>query len=228
MLEPFGHDLWIADGPAVRFLGTFPYPTRMAVARLADGGLWVWSPIAPDEALSREVAALGPVRHIVAPNKIHHLFLEPWAAAHPEARLYAAPGLAAKRRDLTFHAELDDTPPPAWADEIDQVVFRGSLFMEEVVFFHRPSGTVLVTDLIQRFDPASTTGWRGLLMRLDGLVGPDGSTPREWRASFWNRSAARAAKQKALAWNPDQLLIAHGACAPERGSEALAHGLRWL
>jgi hypothetical protein len=227
-LSQHGPQLFLSEGPVVRFLGAFPYPTRMGVARLRDGALWVWSPVAIDDALAHELDALGRVAHLVAPNKIHHLYLAAWVERYPDARLYAAPGLAAKRPDLSFHAELGDAPDPTWAEEIDQVVFRGSLFMDEVVFFHRPSRTALVCDLIQRFAPDSLHGWRGLLMRLDGLVGPDGSTPREWRASFWNRRPAREALGKALAWNPERLVIAHGELPEENGRDALAHGLRWL
>lgn len=107
----------------------------MALARLADGNLWVWSPIALSGELASAVAALGTVRYIVSPNKIHHLFLSEWAKRWPEARLYAPPGLARKRSDLHFAAELGDQPDPAWAAEIDQVIFRGSVAMQEVAFF---------------------------------------------------------------------------------------------
>ncbi len=175
-----------------------------------------------------EIEALGPVRQLVAPNKLHHLWLGDWAERFPEARLHAPPGLARKRRDLVFHAELGDEPDPAWRDQIDQVVFRGSFLSDEVVFFHRASRTALVCDLVQRFDPRSLAGLSGLLMRLDGLVGPDGSTPRDWRASWWNRRAGRRALRTALAWNPGRLVIAHGTLPEENGREALRRGLRWL
>ena len=189
MLNEIDRDLWIADGPTVSFFG-FPYPTRMAVVRLRDGGLWLWSPIARTPELAGEVEALGPVRHLVAPNRMHHLFLGEWAQAHPGATLWAAPGLARRRRDLAFGGELGDAAEPAWVEDIDQVIFRGSFAMEEVVFFHRASRSAILADLVQKFDPATQRGWRGWLMRMDGLVGPDGSTPREWRASFWKRRAA--------------------------------------
>jgi hypothetical protein len=228
VLRAWGESLWLVDGPKVRFLGAFPYPTRMAVIRLADGGLWLWSPTRLDAALAAELEALGPVRHLVEPNKLHHLWLGDWAARFPEARLYAPPGLARKRCDLAFHAELGDAPEAAWRDQIDQVVFRGSFFMDEVVFFHRASRTALVCDLVQRFDPHSLSGWKGLLMRLDGLVGPDGSTPREWRASWWNRRAGRGALRTAFAWSPARLVIAHGMLPEGDGREALARGLHWL
>jgi hypothetical protein len=228
MLVPLDRDLWLADGPTVPFLAGFPYPTRMAVVRLRDGGLWIWSPIPLDDALASELAALGPVRHLISPNKIHHLFMGTWAEAYPEARLWASPGLAAKRRDLVFQGELGDDPDPAWADDLDQVVFHGSFFMEEVVFFHRASGTALVTDLVQRFPTASLSGWRGWLMRLDGLVGERGSTPREWRATFLNRGAARVARAKALGWKPRRLVIAHGECALENAHDVLERALAWM
>ncbi len=81
-MKEFGPSLYVADGPTVSFLG-FPYPTRMAVARLTDGSAWVWSPIALTSELERAVDSIGPVRHIVSPNKIHHLFLREWAARWP-------------------------------------------------------------------------------------------------------------------------------------------------
>ena len=227
MLEQVGEELWIAEGEPVSFYG-FPYPTRMAVVRLSNGDLWVWSPATLTESLAAELSTLGPVRHLVEPNKLHHLFLPDWVSAYPEARLYAPPGLAKKRRDISFHAELGDVPDKAWAGEIDQVVFRGSLFMEEVVFFHRRSRTALVCDLIQKFDPQTVRGFSGLLMRLDGLVGPKGSTPREWRASFWNRRIARAALRQALEWDVEALVIAHGIWVRTNGREALRRSLAWL
>ena len=227
MLETVDRDLWIADGPTVRFFG-FPYPTRAAIVRLGDGGLWVWSPIRLAEGLAREVSGLGPVHHVIAPNKLHHLFLADWKARWPAARLWAAPGLRARRPDLPFDGDLGDAPDPVWADEVDQVVFRGSFVMEEVVFFHRGSRTAIVTDLIQRFDPATVRGWRGWVMRLDSLVGPSGSTPREWRLTFWPRAAARRAKATVLGWEPERVIVAHGMWARSGGREVIEEGLRWL
>ena len=112
-LQEIADEIWIADGPTVSFYG-FPYPTRMAVVRLENGDLWVWSPVGLDPELRAGVEALGPVRHLVSPNKIHHLFLAEWAKAWPDARLYASPGLARRRLDLDFSAELGDRPEPAW------------------------------------------------------------------------------------------------------------------
>ncbi len=168
------------------------------------------------------------MRHIVSPNKIHHLFLAEWANRLPEALLYAPPGLAQRKPDLRFDAELGDEPVAAWAADIDQVIFRGSLAMEEVVFFHRESRTAIFCDLIQRHPETAMTGWKGMLMKLDSLVGEHGSTPREWRASFLRRSKARAAREKVLSWNPERLLIAHGECAQTNASKIIEEALSWI
>lgn len=206
----------------------FPYPTRMAVVRLSDGSAWVWSPVALTDDIVDFMDTFDSVSHIVSPNKIHHLFLAEWQARWPDARMYAPPGLAKRKPELRFAAELGDEPDAVWAPDIDQVIFRGSLAMEEVVFFHRASRTAIFCDLIQRHPRAAMTGWRGMLMRLDGLVGPNGSTPREWRASFVRRSKARAARDKVLSWNPEQLLIAHGDCAQTGATEIIDRALSWI
>ena len=227
MLEQFGSSLYVADGPTISFFG-FPYPTRMAVARLSDGSVWVWSPIALTPELAEDVQSIGTVRHIVSPNKLHHLFLQAWADRWPTARLYAPPGLARRKPALHFYAELGDEPNPSWEADIDQVVFRGSFAMEEVVFFHRGSRTAIIGDLIQRFPEASISGWKGLVMRLGGLVGEHGSTPGDWRASFLRRGPARAALKKVLGWNPERLLIAHGSCAQTGAAKIIAASLKWI
>ena len=227
MVKEFGPSLYVADGPTVPFL-SFPYPTRMAVARLMDGSAWVWSPIALTPELERAVDSIGPVRHIVSPNKIHHLFLKEWAERWPDARLHAPPGLARRRRDLHFAAELGPEPDPAWAEDIDQAIFGGSLMVDEVAFFHRPSRTAILGDLVQRHDPARIRGPKGMALRIAGVVGEHGSTPREWRASFLRRRPVRTAREKVLAWEPERLLIAHGACATGNATQILARALAWI
>ncbi|MBI4518895.1 MAG: DUF4336 domain-containing protein [Deltaproteobacteria bacterium] len=227
MITQVDGNIWIADGSSVPFLRV-PYPTRMTVVRLSGVSLWICSPIQLDDHLRVAINALGPVRHLVSPNKFHHLFLDEWIRTWPEAKLYASPGLARRRRDLSFDAGLGDQPDAAWTADLDQVIFHGSFVMDEVVFFHRASQTAIITDLVQRFDPTTLRGWRRVVMTLDGMVGPNGSTPREWRLSFWNRAAARRAKRKVLDWNPRRVIIAHGEWIHEDGRAVLERALAWI
>ena len=227
MLEEFGPDLFSVDGPTLSFFGA-PYPTRMVVARLSGGSAWVWSPIALTERLASAVETIGPVRFIVSPNKLHHLFLQDWCRRWPNAIVFAPPGLMRKKPNQPFAATLCDEPDPRWAADIDQVLFRGSFAMEEVVFYHRPSRTAIVGDLIQRFRGSTLHGWKRALMYLGGVVGERGGTPRDWRASFLRRGQARSARARVLAWSPNQLLIAHGECAHSGAKEIIARALSWM
>ena len=226
LLRDFGPNLWVADGPTVSFYG-FPYPTRMALIRLADGGLFVWSPSALTPELKREVDALGPVRHLVSPNRLHHLYLGEWKTAYPQSHLHASPGLRGKRRDLSFDGDLGERPEPAWDGEIDQVPIPGS-FLTEVVFFHRCSATVLFADLLQNFPRDWFRGWRGVLARLDGIVATHPGAPREWRASFVRRKAARAALNRVLEWPIERVLIAHGEPVATDGKAFVRRAFSWL
>lgn len=225
-LLAFAPDLWIAEGPAVSFFG-FDYPTRMAVIRLSDGALFVWSPVRLTETLKREVDALGPVRYLVSPNKLHYLFLPEWKKAYPQARLYASPGLAKKRRDIAFDAELGDAPAAEWAADIDQVMIKGSFALTELAFFHRKSGTAIFNDIIQNFPRGWFKGWKGLLARLDGITAPHPGAPREWRASF-NRRKARESLERILAWPIERVIIAHGELPKTDGAKFVRQALAWL
>lgn len=226
-LTPFAPELWLADGQEVEVIG-FRYPTRMAVIRLSSGGLVVWSPVALNEALAAELAALGEVRHLIAPNSLHHLFLEDWRAAYPKARLHGAPGLAERRPDLLIDAQLEDRPPAAWAGELDQVLMAGNRITTEVVFFHRPSGVVLFTDLLQQFPPGWFRGWRALIARLDLMTEPQPTVPRKFRAAFVDRPAARAALARILQWPAAKVVMAHGAPVEHDGRAFIARAFAWL
>jgi hypothetical protein len=226
-LAPFGENIWVAEGPTVSFYG-FPYPTRMVIVRLMNGQLFVWSPIALDQTLRANVDRLGTVAYLVSPNSIHHLFLDEWKNAYPQAKLYASPDLAKKCRDIAFDATLGDAPEPAWAAEIDQVEMAGSFFLTEIVFFHRVSRTAIFADLIQNFSPGWFTGWRGWLARVDGITEADPGAPREWRASFWNRKKARAALNRILDWHPEKAIIAHGTMPRGDTTAFIQNAFRWL
>ena len=230
-LKPFAPDLWIVDGPeiAMRFpLGLhFPFPTRMTVVRLPSGVLWVHSPIAWNDALGEAVAALGPVRHLVAPNTLHYSYLPDWHRRFPEARTYGVPGLQAHLPGLD--ALLGDSPPAEWEEAFDQVLVPGST-LTEVDFFHRPSRTLILTDLIENFEPRRIRNpllrW---VVRLAGPIDPDGKAPIDMQWSFrGHRKQLHAAVDRMRAWQPERIVLAHGRCYDRDGAAELRRAFRWV
>jgi hypothetical protein len=227
MLRPFGEEIWLADGPTTAVAG-FVYPTRMAVIRLPGERLFIWSPIALSDDLRASVDALGEVRYVAAPNSLHHTWLSDWRNAYPAAAFCAPPGLRQRRQDLRFDLDLGDRPDPQWAESLDQVQMRGCLITTEVVFFHRPTRTVLVTDLIQHFAPGAFSGWRALVARLDLMSAAAPQTPRKFRVAFTDRRAARAALARILAWPAEKVVMAHAEPVTAEGKAFLTRAFGWL
>ena len=230
MLEQVHDALWVAEGEIVSFFGV-PYPTRSVIARLENGDLWVWSPVKLTADLSSEVDCLGSVRHLVSPNKLHHLYLQEWKAAYPKAHLWGPQSTIKKRAELRFREPLQDSPPPEWLADIDHAWFRGSFAMDEIVFLHRPSSTAIVADLIQTFSDRFLRehwGWWHFLARLDGLTQDQACAPLEWRLSFIHRAPARRARDKVLSWNCQRVIVAHGEWLRANGKAFLAKSFRWL
>ncbi len=228
--KPAADGVWIVDGPAIRFMG-LPFPTRMTLVRLEDGALFVHSPIALDEGLKARIDALGRVAHLVAPNPIHYWWVGEWKAAYPRAVVWAAPGMDKRlaRRGAAAERILEDRPPPDWAREIDQLLVR-SAAMAEAVFFHRPSRTLILTDLIENFEPGRIPcAPLRALARLAGNLDPDGKAPIDMRLSFLGRRrAARAAVGRMIAWGPERVVLAHGRWYRENGTAELKRAFRWL
>lgn len=235
-LKPAGEDLWVADGTIERmaYLGaSIPFPTRMVVSRLANGGLFLWSPTVPAEGLRSEVDALGPVAHLVSPNKIHYAHIATWKRAYPEAKTWASPGVrqraASQHIDVAFDSDLVDRPEEAWSEDLDQLVFRGGRFMEEVVFFHRKTRTLILADLIENFEPEKLGGVYGWLVRLAGVADPDGKAPLDLRLTFLgHKKEAYSSFERMVAWEPEKVIIAHGRWYERDGSAQLRRAFRWL
>jgi hypothetical protein len=204
----------------------------MAVVRLDDGGLWVWSPIALDDEIEKAVRALGPVRHLVSPNKLHHIFLSKWKAKFPEAKLWGTASTVARFGALGFSGTLTDDPPPDWAGQIDQYHFDNSRFLDELVFFHRKSRTAIIADLSQPFSEdflkRHWPAWLRWVARRVGMVEGRGYPPVELRLTFRRRAEARAKVRALIAEGPERLVVAHGEIARSGGAAFLKRAFAWL
>ncbi len=226
----------MVDGPVVRmsyFGGSVSFPTRMLVVRLGSGELFLWSPTQPDGELRARIDGLGPVRHLVSPNRIHYEHIAAWKRAYPEAVTWASPRVRERAKsqeiEVEFDADLGDEPEPVWREDLDQLIFRGSRFMEEVVFFHRASRTVILADLIENFELQKVGRLFGHLARLAGAADPDGKAPVDLRMTFLGRKdEARACLEKMLAWEPEKVIMAHGRPYLREGTEELRRAFRWL
>ncbi len=228
MLEKTGENIWIYNGPKVQFYGV-PFPTRMTVILLNNKKLWIHSPEKMNPQLKLEIDQLGEVGYLVSPNKLHHLFVEEWIAAYPQAKNYATKGLIKKRSDIKFDKALSDIAENDWKGEIEQLIFKGSLVMEEAVFFYKASKTIILTDLIENFTAETLTGWQRRLAKFAGILAPNGKAPIDYRASFFmGKQQARESLAVMQSWDVENVIMSHGECVFGEGKAFLERAFSWV
>lgn len=225
--------VWIVDGPTIGF--GIPglklrHPTRMTVLALKDGSLLLHSPTAHTPELQSQIDALGKVRWIVAPNRVHYWWIPEWHAAYPDAEVWLAPRIrkqaqrAGKPISFDVH-ELDAVSAYPWDSEIQTLPMSRSGFMTEYEFFHRPSKTLVLTDLIENFELEKVDS---RVMRLFiRAAGATGKTPRDLRW-FTARAPMKRGLETLIAWQPERLIVSHGRCFERDGAAELHRVFSWL
>lgn len=215
--------LWSVWAPH-RFFGLH-LDTRMTVLRLPGGGLWLHSVVPVDEGLAMQLQALGPVRHIVVPNLFHHVYASAAVQRWPEARVHGPAAMRRKRPDLRIDAELTETPDPGWGGALVPLHIDGSM-LDETVFVHRPSRTLLSSDLLENFETSPHLGTR-LYLKAAGIHGRVGWS-RFLRPVYRDRLATRRSLERLLALDFDRIILAHGRVLEQGGPAAVREGFRWL
>lgn len=232
VLKPVAPDLWIVDGPQIEFgFGAMklPFTTRMTVLRLRNGDLILHSPVALTPALRSAIEVLGPIRFLVAPNSLHYWWVPDWKAGVARADVLAVRGLQKRaKRPIEVDRLLvgRDTP---WPGEVEILVVRGDV-LTEAVLFHRASRTLVLTDLIENFEPKRVHGWFfRLLIKFAGIADPDGKAPIDMRLSFLRRrKALQLAIRQMLAWHPERVIVSHGRWYDKDGAAELRRAFRWV
>lgn len=232
VLKPVAEGVWIVDSGPLRAYG-LDLPLRMTVVRLSSGALWLHSPTRCDGALTAAMEKIGPIRHLVAPDVAHWMHVADWQRACPEAITWGAPGLRerapVKRSPLRLDRDLGERPPEPWAGEIDQVVVPGGFGFSEVDFLHRPSGTLVLTDLVVNLEPRKLPPLVRPGARLIGVVAPHGKAPLYLRLAVrMRRKDAVRAAARMIGWAPERVIFSHGRWFERDGTAELRRALAWL
>lgn len=206
----------VAEAPQ-RFFGV-EVGARMTVLEL-EGGLLVHSPVAIDP---EAIAHLGTPRWVLAPNLFHHLYVGPWVEAGLEA--WAAPGLPDKRPDVSFDGVVERGARP-FGDEVALLPLECFPLSNEVAVLHRPSGTLIVCDLVFNFPTTAPWTTRAAMRCLCGY--PGCRTTLLERVGM-RREVARRELATLDGWAFDRLVMAHGEVIGSGGKEALRGAFDWL
>jgi hypothetical protein len=191
---------------------------RMTVLAL-KGGVLLHSPTDVDPSAFE---GLGQPRWLLAPNLFHHLHAGPWLARGVEG--WCAPGLPEKRPDLDFAGVVTAECSP-FGDEVLLLPLTCFAMTNEVVLLHRPSRTLVVTDLVFNFAQDAPWFTRFSMTLLGGY--PGCSTTLLERVGM-NRQRARQDLARLLELDFDRLILSHGQVLERGGHEALCTAFNWL
>jgi hypothetical protein len=197
--------------------------TRTTIVRLADGSLFFHSPGPANDENSRAIAELGEVRHLVAPNLFHHFYVKEALAEYDAASFDAPPGFDEKVPDAPYET-LTGKAPGAWAGEIDQVAIDGAPRMNEIVFCHRPSRTLLLTDLCFNMRHSDSLITR-VFMSIMGGYGHFGPS-RLARSFMKDKRAVRQSVEQVLELDFDRVIVTHGQVLESGGHDALEEAFK--
>lgn len=227
--KPIADGLWIVDSGPIKPAG-LALPLRMTVFRTSGGGLVLHSPCHHTPALARALEAIGPIEHLVAPTTAHWTFLKSWQDAFPNATTWAVPGLRGRaqvrKAGVRIDRDLADAAPPEWRDDIRQGLIRGRGLCE-AYFFHAPSRTLVLTDLIENLTPAKMPPVTAAVMRA--LLATRGTVALHARAALLMGGAGtRAAIHAMLDLAPKTVLFAHGDVFSDDAEARLRHAFAWL
>ena len=217
--------------------------SRMTIIKLSSGYIMLISPVAIDEILKAEIESLSefpsPVKYVVSPNLFHHLHIESCMAAFPDAQLFVAPGLPEKRAsgrypNLDFNYKILAEDDNEWSEDLDLCYFEGYRIFEldgpkdvnEFVFFHRESKTLVVTDIAFHFTRNSSFLVRVFAFFFGGLNKVQPLIQDQWATR--DRLSVRKAYDVVMSWPFEKMMMGHGDLLHTDAKSRLQDGYRWL
>lgn len=210
IIEFVPDSIWLCQYPV--YYSGINFNSRMSIVRLLDGSLMLHSPCNITEELREAISALGTVRSIVAPGSYHYLHVPSAQAAFPKAETYICPGIETKQPQMKFDWILGDKSPTAWEKDMEQVLVRGSRFMSEVAFFHKPSKTLLLVDLIENIGDKTEEVGLGIKLWWKAVFHM-WNKPRpapEYQIGWKDKKAAKHSLERMLAWDFERIILSHG------------------
>lgn len=199
-------------------VGPLNLMARMTVVRLSKGEIWVHSPAPLTDQLREELTAKGPVHYVVAPNKSHYLHFTNFLANFPSAQGYIAPGLQSR---LEPHDALRILAPRSdpWPEDIDTTFVSGIPLIDETVFYHRSSRSLIVTDLFAYYGPRQPWVHR-VIAEILGVRGRL-ATSRTMRLAISDYAGLSQSLAPLHALPVERVIVGHGDLVVENASASL-------
>ncbi len=179
---------------------------NVTVIRLRSGELVIHStgPFSPEDVAA--ISAVGTPAFLVEAITLHDTFAKEGRAAFPNIPYLAPEGFS---ETVGFPTEPLSQLPAAWQGELDSLELAGKSKAPEYVFFHRPSRTLIVTDLAFNVEDDAPLGVRLLSYVQVGSQHSPGM-PRPEKFMIGDRAAFLRSVEKMMSWDFDRVIVGHG------------------
>jgi len=204
------NNLWVAES-SFKLIG-INLGNRMTIVRLSNGELFLHSPLAFQSALNEEINQLGKIRYLIAPNLAHNLFINDWKQANPDALVLAPKCIKKAIPDQRLETLSQTDIPSIWGQDISLVYVWGMPLLQEYVFIHHPSKTLILTDIAFNVHSVDSS-WEKLAFKLYGAYGKFSPT---WliKKIIKNRAEFDKSIQEILQHDFDRIIVSHGEVVP--------------
>jgi hypothetical protein len=167
------------------------------------------------------IRQLGWPVALVEATMFHDTFIRSARASFPDVPLFVPEGL---RQKLEFRAESLSTPPETWAPGLQVLRLEGMPNVQEHVFFHMPSRTLIVADLVFNFGPHAGAWTRFFFRRIAGVKRFPGMS-RLFRFMIRDREAFKNSVREMMQWDFHRVIVGHGDVIESQGKSKLRNAL---
>ncbi|KAK0105716.1 hypothetical protein ONS95_004238 [Cadophora gregata] len=228
--------------PFLRF-GRIKFGGRATIVKLRTGTLAVFSPTPLTPLLKTTISSLStsptPVSYLIAPDIEHHMNLSTWHAAFPSSHVIGPEGLPEKRAQLhtkdksitlvpfstIFTAKGKEKEPITISPDFDaefSYEYMPSHPNKEIVFFHKPSKTLIEADLLfnlpatEQYSKSGEDATSGWATRLFGALQNTRGEAVWQRRMLWyvfskgDREGFNASVRRIQGWGFENLVPCHG------------------
>jgi hypothetical protein len=184
----------------------------VTVMRLSSGRLVIHSTAPFTKEDVKDINALGQPAWLTEATLFHDSFATAGRAAFPNLPYLVPQGFQRSvgiSSSPSPHPAFLHTPPPEWRGELEVLELEGMPKVREHVFFHRPTHTLIVADLVFNFGPHATAWTRWFFRWAGGIVEFPGMS-RLFRGSVRAPAAFARSVQLMMQWDFDRLIVGHG------------------
>lgn len=209
-------NIWLLSYP-LNLLG-LNLRRNVTVIRLFSGKLVIHStgPFSGEDVVL--ISALGEVGWICEVMLRHDTFSKEGRAAFPDVPFLAPEGFG-QNQEFVTHTIVPT--PQEWSDELQAIELQGIPSMRETVFFHQPSRTLIVADLVFNF-PYNEPLWSELMLRAAVGSKHHPGMSRAFKLAIKDENAFQQSISQMMGWNFDRVVVGHGEVIESGGKEKVA------